>query len=296
MSLGLGLALGTSRASSTVAAAPSLSGSLPIATNGVAYSAGYTLTGGQAPVTYSLTAGTLPTGLTLNTATGVISGTSTVYGDFPITITVTDALSRTDSRSQTLSSLGVELWPGFGSLTFFNQRATTTWTASAATTLNNFYLPTAGSVNFDYQCTTAGTNAASEPTWPTVAGQTVTSGTSVYTAVTKQVKQDANGAYFTAAGSTSAAAATSLNTEDSVTYRIIFTVANFVGGQAKVFVYGNTTLHSAGTTVRTANGTYTEDLATVSGGSLNRQIRIQSTGAGGTNTFDVTFVSVRRVA
>jgi hypothetical protein len=45
------------------------------ATPGSMYGATITTTGGQAPYTYALTSGSLPTGLSLNTSTGVISGT-----------------------------------------------------------------------------------------------------------------------------------------------------------------------------------------------------------------------------
>jgi hypothetical protein len=47
--------------------------SLPGATNGAPYSEAVVATGGVLPYTFSVT-GTLPTGLTLNTTTGVISG------------------------------------------------------------------------------------------------------------------------------------------------------------------------------------------------------------------------------
>jgi hypothetical protein len=40
--------------------------------------------------TWSITSGTLPSGVTLNTSTGVLSGTSTQQGNFPITVKVTD--------------------------------------------------------------------------------------------------------------------------------------------------------------------------------------------------------------
>jgi large repetitive protein len=49
----------------------------------------FTLTGGVAPITWSFT-GTLPAGLSLS-ASGVLSGTPTQTGSFPITVTGTDA-------------------------------------------------------------------------------------------------------------------------------------------------------------------------------------------------------------
>ena len=65
--------------------------SLPAANLGVAYTATLTAAGGQSPYTFAVTTGSLPTGLTLNSATGVISGTPTTGGTFNFTITVTDS-------------------------------------------------------------------------------------------------------------------------------------------------------------------------------------------------------------
>ncbi|WP_408902873.1 putative Ig domain-containing protein [Methylobacterium radiotolerans] len=58
-----------------LAGAPSASGDV-----GVAYSAAFTASGGTSPYVYSLSAGALPTGLSLDTATGRISGTPTAAG------------------------------------------------------------------------------------------------------------------------------------------------------------------------------------------------------------------------
>lgn len=109
------------------------------------------------------------------------------------------------------------------------------------------------------------------------------------------VTQDANGIHFSGAQNVAAVFKNGVATEDNTTYEIIFTVANFVGGKAKVIVYGATTLHSGGTLDRTANGTYTEQVVTSSGGTNALQIRIQCTGTNGTNTFDVTSISVKKV-
>jgi hypothetical protein len=59
-------------------------------TAGVAFSQTFTQSGGQGTITWSKTTGTLPTGITLNSATGVLSGTSNQAGSFPITVTATD--------------------------------------------------------------------------------------------------------------------------------------------------------------------------------------------------------------
>lgn len=54
------------------------------------------------------------------------------------------------------------------------------WQASKAVALNAVYLPTTPNGR-KYKVTTAGTTGASEPTWPTTPGGTVTSGTAVFT-------------------------------------------------------------------------------------------------------------------
>src|SRR5581483_6042281 len=58
-------------------------------TAGVAFGQTFTQSGGQGTITWSET-GTLPSGITLNTATGVLSGTTSQAGTFPITVTATD--------------------------------------------------------------------------------------------------------------------------------------------------------------------------------------------------------------
>lgn len=64
-------------------------------TVGVPFSATMRASGGTPPYTFALTGGILPPGLTLNTSTGVISGTPTTAGTYSYTVTVTDSLSQT---------------------------------------------------------------------------------------------------------------------------------------------------------------------------------------------------------
>jgi large repetitive protein len=49
-------------------------------------------TGGKPGYTWSLTSGNLPAGVTLDTATGAISGRPTAAGSFPVTLAVTDSI------------------------------------------------------------------------------------------------------------------------------------------------------------------------------------------------------------
>jgi hypothetical protein len=71
-------------------------------TVGSPFSQQYTQSGGIGAVTFSLTAGTLPTGMTL-AADGTLSGTPTQSGTFPITVTATDSNGCTGSDSFTLT-------------------------------------------------------------------------------------------------------------------------------------------------------------------------------------------------
>jgi hypothetical protein len=59
-------------------------------TSGVAFNQTFTQVGGQGTITWSRT-GALPAGITLNAASGVLSGTTSAAGSFPITVTATDS-------------------------------------------------------------------------------------------------------------------------------------------------------------------------------------------------------------
>ncbi|MGY5808915.1 putative Ig domain-containing protein [Rhizobium sp. LEGMi198b] len=88
----------------TVSVSPT---SLPSGTIATAYSQTITASGGTAPYTYAVTAGSLPAGLTLS-STGVLSGTATAAGTFNLTITATDSSAGsgpfTGSRAYTLTT------------------------------------------------------------------------------------------------------------------------------------------------------------------------------------------------
>jgi prepilin-type N-terminal cleavage/methylation domain-containing protein len=72
--------------------------SLPNGVVNAAYSQTLTASGGTTPYTWSRT-GSLPTGLSLNTSTGVISGTPTATGTFSFTISVTDSAAPTNNTA-----------------------------------------------------------------------------------------------------------------------------------------------------------------------------------------------------
>ena len=83
--------------------------SLPNGTLGVAYSQTLAATGGTTPYTWSIAAGTLPAGLSLN-SNGVISGTpTTAGGPTSITFRVTDSVSATATKSLSIT-VGYAAW------------------------------------------------------------------------------------------------------------------------------------------------------------------------------------------
>jgi len=83
---------GTSATYTLIITCPVITVNNPANANGIAgsaFSETFTQSGGIGTITYTLATGTLPTGLTLSTA-GVLSGTPTQTGSFPITVTATD--------------------------------------------------------------------------------------------------------------------------------------------------------------------------------------------------------------
>ncbi|HRJ52820.1 MAG TPA: cellulase family glycosylhydrolase [Candidatus Thiothrix moscowensis] len=76
--------------------------SLTAGTAGTAYSAQASASGGTSPYTWSLAAGSLPTGLSLSTA-GIISGTPTTAGTASFSVKVTDSKGLSDTQTLSLT-------------------------------------------------------------------------------------------------------------------------------------------------------------------------------------------------
>jgi large repetitive protein len=76
--------------------------SLPDGEEDDSYSATLRATGGSTPYTWSISSGSLPSGLTLNSSTGVISGRPTSDGSRTFTVRVRDPGGRTDTQSLTI--------------------------------------------------------------------------------------------------------------------------------------------------------------------------------------------------
>lgn len=112
---------GDSRAHVAATVTVSAQTSLAIVTSGLAaadastpYTASLSATGGIAPYQWSLATGTLPSGIQLQSASGVIAGTTTRTGSYPFTVEVTDSSgqSATLALNLTVSAISVNGFDG----------------------------------------------------------------------------------------------------------------------------------------------------------------------------------------
>lgn len=77
--------------------------SLGQATAGLAYSAGLSASGGTPPYQWSISAGSLPNGMSLQAASGTLTGTTAQGGSYSFTAKVTDAASNSATQGLTLT-------------------------------------------------------------------------------------------------------------------------------------------------------------------------------------------------
>jgi len=96
--------------------------SLPVAPVGSVYHQNIGVWGGGETVSFAVTAGSLPAGITLDGVTGVLSGTPTTMGTYSFTVTATSPVDPKQSTSLTytltvgaLAATGVPLLPLAGS-------------------------------------------------------------------------------------------------------------------------------------------------------------------------------------
>jgi subtilase family serine protease len=99
---------GSSSGGSVGVTALAISCTLPATAQvGTAYNGSCSASNGTPPYAYSITSGTLPAGLTLNTSTGAITGTPTAQGTSSFTVTATDSESPAMTASQAVSNFTV---------------------------------------------------------------------------------------------------------------------------------------------------------------------------------------------
>lgn len=235
--------------------------SLPNGELTVAYSQTVAATGGTTPYTWSISAGALPTSLTINSSSGLISGTPTASGTFSFTVKVTDTNSLTATQA----------------LSIIIAAAPSITTASLG----------GGNVGTAYSQTVAATGGVTPYTWSisvgtlpaglsigsstgTISGNPTTTGTSNFTV---QVK-DTNNVIATKALSIVISAATG-----GVTRYVAQTAGTFSGGsvcngQTTISVATfNTTTNSAGNTDYLC-GTITTPLTPKGSGSASGVVSI----------------------
>ena len=94
---GCGFSTGASGTASQLAF---VSSSLPAGAVGSAYSQAVPVSGGTTPYSFALKSGALPTGLSLSSTTGVISGTPSVSGASTFTVGVVDSHSPQQTAQQ----------------------------------------------------------------------------------------------------------------------------------------------------------------------------------------------------
>ncbi len=95
-------------------------------TVGTPYSSALVASGGKSPYTYSITSGSLPTGLTLNGLTGTISGSPSAAGTFSFTARVVDSTSGTAQAATGNCSITIAAAPVCVPTTFSFSGSTST--------------------------------------------------------------------------------------------------------------------------------------------------------------------------
>ena len=122
--------------------------SLPNGVVSTGYSVALVASGGTTPYIWSITGGSLPSGLTLNPNSGVIAGTPTAAGTFSFTVRVSDASNPAQTATQSLS-LVILLVPDPTMLTI--------WPSTTVPGLVDQGLDSAVELGVKFQSDTAGT-------------------------------------------------------------------------------------------------------------------------------------------
>jgi hypothetical protein len=121
---------------------------LPGGTQNTAYGSGLAASGGTTPYTWSVTAGQLPPGLSLQASSGMISGTPTSPGTFTFTVAVRDSSPTPQTQTRSLSiTIG----------------------AQAPLTITTTSLPNA-TPNANYSATLQATGGVAPLTWSLTSG------------------------------------------------------------------------------------------------------------------------------
>jgi hypothetical protein len=161
---------------------------LPEGTVGTPYSSIIAATGGTQPYSWSISTGSLPSGLTLSGTSGSISGTPTSAGQFSFTVKVTDSSSPPQTSTQALeisvsaSNAGIDILNPVNSTTVSGS-VIVSGTASGSTAIQSVeisingepYTPASGTTNWSFWWDT--TSVANGPATVTVQATDAASST-----------------------------------------------------------------------------------------------------------------------
>ena len=237
--------------------------SLPSGQVGFPYGATLAVTGGTAPYSWSLMAGTLPTGLSFNTSTGMINGTPMVsVSQASLTFQVKDSGNPQETRTATLALTVTVAAPTITSL------STTSGPVGAAVTItgSNF-----GSSQGSSTVTFNG--AAATPTsWSaTSISVTVPAGATSGNVVVTVSGQASNGIAFTATFPAPSITSLSVNS-GPVGTPVTITGANFGSTQ------GTSTVTSNGAAATPTNWSATSISVTVPAGATSGNVVVTVSG------------------
>jgi Putative Ig domain len=124
--------------------------SLPGGSVGTAYSSTLQASGGAQPYSWSITSGNLPAGLSINSGSGVISGTPSATGTSTFTVTVTDSESPNVKVNANLSiAINSQSCPNNSSLTGNYAMLLNGWSSSTTATaaVGSFVADGAGNIS-----------------------------------------------------------------------------------------------------------------------------------------------------
>ena len=165
----------TANCTIVITSPPTLTVTCPASTGtvGVSYSSGLSASGGLPPYTFYISAGSLPPGLTLNAATGAITGIPTMAGTFNFTAEVID--SRNNASGTATSQCSITIAPAISA-------NCVTITAVQGVTITPVTMTATGGTGTGYTFSASGLpNGLTMSSTGTISGTPTVSGTFNYT-------------------------------------------------------------------------------------------------------------------